>query len=304
MKNINPLVSVIIIAYNNSDYIIKTLESVKDQTYDNIELIISDDCSKDNTVELCKNWIDKNKDRFTNTSLLTTSINTGTSANSNRSIRASNGSWLKSISGDDLLLSNCISDNLEFALGLPDKSFIVSDMMEIDDDGNVVVERKLNQGLNFFSKLSTAKKQLKTYSRWPVFLNIPSIFCKKEFVEKVNFCDEEFRIYEDMTIVNKLINMGIKLHYLRKVTVSYRIHKKAASRDLQMETLREEELYNYFKKYQMKNLSYLNPLDLSVYYEHWLRFKYKGSKGLKGISLLRKLSLYYWYMKFNGISYY
>lgn len=53
----NPLVSVIVITYNSSKYVLETLNSVAAQTYDNIELIISDDCSKDNTVEICRNWL-------------------------------------------------------------------------------------------------------------------------------------------------------------------------------------------------------------------------------------------------------
>lgn len=53
----NPLVSVIVITYNSSKYVLETLNSVAAQTYDNIELIISDDCSVDNTVEICRNWL-------------------------------------------------------------------------------------------------------------------------------------------------------------------------------------------------------------------------------------------------------
>ena len=56
-----PLVSINITTYNSSKFIIETLESAKMQTYQNIELIVSDDSSVDNTVELCKKWIEKNK---------------------------------------------------------------------------------------------------------------------------------------------------------------------------------------------------------------------------------------------------
>ena len=57
MNNKFPLVSVVIITYNSEKTIIETLESIKNQTYKNIELIISDDFSKDNTVEICKQCI-------------------------------------------------------------------------------------------------------------------------------------------------------------------------------------------------------------------------------------------------------
>ena len=56
----NLLVSVCVLAYNSSKYILETLNSIKNQTYDTIELIISDDCSTDDTVALCTQWINRN----------------------------------------------------------------------------------------------------------------------------------------------------------------------------------------------------------------------------------------------------
>lgn len=47
----NPLVSVIVITYNSAQYVVETLDSVYSQTYENIELIVTDDCSQDNTIE-------------------------------------------------------------------------------------------------------------------------------------------------------------------------------------------------------------------------------------------------------------
>ena len=52
-----PVVSVVIITYNSSNTIIETLESIKSQTYNNIELVISDDNSSDNTLSVCYEWI-------------------------------------------------------------------------------------------------------------------------------------------------------------------------------------------------------------------------------------------------------
>lgn len=70
-KCIDPLVSVSIITYNSSSTILETLDSIYSQSYQNIELIVSDDCSTDNTVEICKKWIDEHKDRFVRVELLT-----------------------------------------------------------------------------------------------------------------------------------------------------------------------------------------------------------------------------------------
>ena len=55
-----PLVSICVITYNSSKTVVETLESIKNQSYSNIELVVSDDCSPDNTVELVQQWLEKN----------------------------------------------------------------------------------------------------------------------------------------------------------------------------------------------------------------------------------------------------
>ena len=60
---------------------------------------------------------------------------------------------------------------------------------------------------------------------------------------------------------------------------------------------RDKEAYEIFKKYRKPHLSLLNPIDLSVYYECWLYYRYKGFFGHKGIAVLNKFSLFYWYSR-------
>ena len=109
MDSINTmLVSVYVVTYNSAEYVIETLNSVYNQTYNNIELIITDDASTDNTIELCKRWLNNHQDRFSDVQLVTSTINTGISANCNRAVKVAKGYWLKGIAGDDILLPNCV----------------------------------------------------------------------------------------------------------------------------------------------------------------------------------------------------
>ena len=57
-----PLVTFVVTSYNYEKYILKTLESIKSQTYKNIEIIVVDDKSSDNSVELIKKFISENRD--------------------------------------------------------------------------------------------------------------------------------------------------------------------------------------------------------------------------------------------------
>jgi len=295
------LVSVIVLAYNSSKFIIETLDSIKAQTWNNVELIITDDASKDNTVELCKKWIEENSKRFKRTEIITVSHNTGISSNCNRGIRVSNGDWIKMIAGDDALLENCILDNMYYSIQFPESMFILSDVIEIDDDSEIINMQKINGGLLLFNKNLSSKEQLKAYSRWPAFLNSPTFFFKKQLIESIGYFDEEFKIYDDMSAIFRVLKEGIRIHYFNKATVKYRIHNKSISRCDTVDEVREKEALRIFKKYRKQNLSIFNPIDLSVFFESWLRFKYKGFYGYKGISVLQKFSLLYWYLRFNGI---
>ena len=119
-----PLVSIAVVTYNSSKTVLETLDSIKEQTYPNIELIISDDCSKDNTVELCRGWVEKNKGRFVRVEILTVETNTGVSANFNRADAASRGEWGKPIAGDDLLLPNAIQEYVNYIIVHPDVVYV------------------------------------------------------------------------------------------------------------------------------------------------------------------------------------
>lgn len=109
-----PLVSVIVITYNSAKFITETLESIKSQTYQNLELIVSDDCSSDNTIDICNKWVESNKSRFIHSAIITSDKNTGIPANCNRGLRASKGQLIKSIAGDDTMeidfISRCVPE--------------------------------------------------------------------------------------------------------------------------------------------------------------------------------------------------
>ena len=113
----SPLVTVAVMTYNSARYVIETLESVKAQTYPNIALIVSDDASQDNTIELVREWISQtsNKERFKGFELLTVPVNKGIPASCNRVLAAAESDWVKFIAGDDILLPNYIDDNIKFS---------------------------------------------------------------------------------------------------------------------------------------------------------------------------------------------
>lgn len=297
-----PLVSIIVVTYNSSQYVLETLESAKKQTYQNIELIVTDDCSSDNTVEICNEWIEENSNRFVRTKIITVEQNTGIPSNCNRGAKKTHGDWVKLIAGDDILLESCIKDNIEYIHENPGARFVVSNLLEINDDGLFLNNQKLkserNKCLKYFFNAKTAKKQLKAYARWPVFLNAPTYFINKQLLEEIDYFDEEYRIFEDMPLMHRVNSNDITVHFMNKPTVKYRIHDNAISRRPSINDERDKEVLSIFKKYRKKHLSKFNLIDLSIYYELWLNHSWKGYRGHKGSRLLNKLSLFHWYSRY------
>lgn len=121
-----PIVTIGVLTYNSSKTVTETLESIKAQTYPNIILQISDDCSTDNTIEICEKWIEKNKDRFVKTKIIVPEQNTGVAGNANRNWDACETEWFKEIAGDDLLLPDCIEEYVNYVSTHPDAVFVFS----------------------------------------------------------------------------------------------------------------------------------------------------------------------------------
>lgn len=76
------LVSVVVLSYRSAETIVETLDSIKNQTYPNIELIVTDDASPDNTVQVVQQWIAENEGALAAIKLVMSDKNTGLPAKS------------------------------------------------------------------------------------------------------------------------------------------------------------------------------------------------------------------------------
>lgn len=107
-----PLVSICIPTYNGASFIQESLQSILDQTYQNIEVIISDDASSDGTLI----FIESFKEQIQCPITILHHKPSGIGANWNNCVRHSNGEFIKFLFQDDLLLPNCIERMVQIAL--------------------------------------------------------------------------------------------------------------------------------------------------------------------------------------------
>ena len=182
MGQYNTLVSVGVITYNSSKFVEATLNSVASQTYKNIELIISDDSSKDDTVAICQKWVNENESHFVRCKIITSPINTGVSANMNRAIDNSEGNWYKVIAGDDLLLPNCIEDYMRFVENNPEAKVVFSNYYKkIEPSKELILNNIEKDEIDFYGLDAFEQFKILLYICIP---NAPTSFISKDILKK------------------------------------------------------------------------------------------------------------------------
>ena len=219
-----PLVTIVVISYNSAEYILETLESAKSQTYDNIELIISDDSSTDSTIKICEEWLLKNKQRFCHSKIIKTKENTGVYLNLIRGVKASNGEWIKIIAGDDILLPTCVEQyiNVSFKIKF---DWAISLMDKIKNETIIKSEKKENT-IEYFFNLSDDLKY-KYYLLNPIFLNPPTGFYRASVLKMEGIIDASFKLLEDQPIFLNLLKNKFKGYFLSSPTVIYRVNSSS-----------------------------------------------------------------------------
>lgn len=125
-----PLVSVCIPAYNNAEYIKETIDSILNQTYRNLELIICDDKSKDNTLEVIEGIKDDRIKIYKNEK------NLGMSGNWNQCLSKCTGEFIKLICADDMLSPDCLEKEVRALIENPTAVLAESDTRLFDLNGN------------------------------------------------------------------------------------------------------------------------------------------------------------------------
>lgn len=287
----NPLVSICVFTYNSGEYIIEALDSVASQTYDNIEIIVSDDASKDSTVELCNNWLSAHGARFVHTELVTVAQNTGVTANANRALNKCQGEWIKYFAGDDKLLPNCIEDNLSYVKAHPETKLLFSDLLcfRSNHTGTEISSRKV-----YFKYLSP--REFKVRFLVQNFLPAPSTFLRKDLFESMGGFDESIPMMEDKPFYIKVLFSDAKMDYMPKPTVCYRIGEQSVSQGNNKNTrFREsQEKASSLILEKLKSISLL----LWIYKKNEYQYQFHPSFRNKIRCMLRYINPAYYYVQY------
>lgn len=213
-----PLVSVIIPCYNHSKYVVDTLDSAIKDTYENKEICIIDDGSKDDSVVIIEQWIAKNH-HLVNINFKYRE-NKGLCATLNELIDMAQGKYIIPCASDDMLYGNTIAERVKVLEDNPTKKVLVSDAWVIDGNNNVIMSSSMedyNSGCK--SWYSTEKGIIRGTILKPC-ISGATLFVNKDVYRSIgkypeNLKAEDWWFYQRTAALGLILFLNIKVSYYR-----------------------------------------------------------------------------------------
>lgn len=254
----HPLVSIVIPCYNHENFVQECIQSIIDQTYQNIELIIIDDGSKDNSVAKIQEMISACKVRFTRFEFRTRA-NKGLSATLNEALGWCQGSYYSAIASDDILLKSKIAVQVEY-LESPSNvkcAGVFGNVIYIDNNSNHLRESRLSFKRNKFKDIF-----LQDYT-----ILAPTQLLRLNLIRKVGYYDEDVKIEDYYMWLKLTFSNEFYLDSLEDCFVKYRAHETNSSKNFylmhneRLKVLRSYmELDNYNESVSLSYLMYAHDL--------------------------------------------
>jgi alpha-1,3-rhamnosyltransferase len=214
-----PLVSVIIPAYNHEKYITKALESVFKQNYPQIEVIVIDDKSKDDTKLVLRDLLKKYNFKF-----IRNEKNMGLTKSLNIALVHTKGKYIAILAGDDYWMPDKTKIQVEFMEQNLNVAACSGNVTKVDGDGNpykVHLDRKVDK-----ISYRSFEDCIQLKARFPAIV----VMIRRDTLMQVGGYDERF-VMEDLPLWLKLTSRGYKLAVLPELFGAYRIHGSGLHND-------------------------------------------------------------------------
>jgi glycosyltransferase involved in cell wall biosynthesis len=276
-----PLVSMIVVCYNQDRWVLETLESVRAQTYKHTELIIVDDCSTDDSVAIIDRWL---QETGIPCNFIRHEKNMGVCRTVNDAVRAATGKYISMIASDDLWLPDKIERQVEIMEAQPeDVAVAYSKAFWIDADGRQLPG--LCSGADWEPPRMPEGQILDALLRgW--FVLPQTTLIRRSCYDKVGLYDEDLP-FEDRDMFMRIAR-HYSFIYFPLPTAKYRIHPKSICRSDPDRHLRDLVLV-CFKQFRLGDLTEGQKSILAATALDWIVQLY-GRNDRQAPSLLSALS--------------
>jgi glycosyltransferase involved in cell wall biosynthesis len=299
-ENSRILVSVGVPNYNYAHHITEALDSIANQTYPDIELIIVDDCSTDNSRELITKWIQNYKGNYT-IQFIKNETNLGLTKVCNIILQHAKGKYFQTLDADDVLLPDKISRQVEILEKGKNVAFVYSNIAMMDVAGHVINEDYLKD-IGYDERNMPAGNIFEALFDFN-FVPLPSVLINTAMAWAAGGFNEALQV-QDYYLWLKLSEKHDAI-FLPGNTALYRVHASSMSNSTATNPRSVESVlqikYRYFKaatpairKKIKKNIHFS-----SVYlYEHnfptaglWLKRDFLLNPGVKTLGYFLAISL-------------
>jgi len=204
----NPLISILINCYNSEKFIFEAIQSAINQTYENIEIIIWDNASTDNTSNIIKKFNSSKIKYYKN------NIHTTLGIARIKACSFLNGEYVAILDSDDIAYKTRIADQYEFFIKNPDISLIGGWVNIINSKSKVI-----SNFIPHFNNLSLDDTVL-----WTNPLTHSSIMYKKKIAKQIGWYSDKFINFQDYALTLKFKSVG-RIGILKKIVSARRIHE-------------------------------------------------------------------------------
>jgi glycosyltransferase involved in cell wall biosynthesis len=218
-----PLVSVLIPIYNHAHYIRQCLDSVLNEGWCNLEVLMIDDGSNDDSFEVAEQWHNQHPNAFTRVELLKQE-NQGLTKTLNRLIKLATGDYVILLASDDMLISGGIQARVEALEKHPKWLAVFGDCTVIDSDGKQIY----SSGITQLWDRPARKEALLEEKLLPYEITLhwtipgPVLMLKRNTFDRVGYYDESL-IVEDRDFYLRLALQGY-LGFIDVLVARYRFH--------------------------------------------------------------------------------
>lgn len=249
-----PLVSVVIPSLNQGHFIGDTIDSILSQDYCNIEVIVVDGASQDNTIEILKSYGDRIR--------WVSEPDRGESHAINKGIRLIRGDIYSRVNSDDMLEKGAVSYVVGYFTSHLDVDMIYGECLDINTEGSVI-------GRQWAQNPWDIRIYIRHNRGW---IPTPSVFMRRKVIATVGFQDETLHHAADHDLWLRIYKAGFKIEYVPGVLARYRWHESQLTAKYQTRFLVEgfqvSARYGYLLDVAYYGLRLLRPLIRS------LRMKY------------------------------
>jgi hypothetical protein len=197
----DPPVSVVVPVWGKVGTVAATLQSVADQTYPRIELIIIDDASTDGSLAVIEEWMRTTTMPCT---LIRNHENLGLNRSLNRGMRQAKGEFIVCLDADDLLLPHMVESHVRLLLESDDLVLVHGDGRRLDQDGAVLVESIIMEHRSSPAPTGMIFTDLLVDPR---FIHFSTVTMRRSAMDTVGPFDEELA-YQDFDMLLRLARIG------------------------------------------------------------------------------------------------